>query len=82
MVNHYMETLADKQLYVNWMVINIVNEDVASGITIKEYEGPRPSIATSDTYHFLLYEHVKLVHIFTSGKSTNPPNSRYSICIV
>lgn len=65
MVNHYMETISEIKLAFHWVVINIVGADVATGVTIKEFSAPKPSIETSDTYHFLLFEHAKPLDIFS-----------------
>ncbi|XP_052073586.1 uncharacterized protein LOC127711544 [Mytilus californianus] len=66
-------------IYTNWMVANIANGQVSSGITVKEYEGPQPTPNTDNKVYFLLYHHSKPLEISSLGKYSNPENSRYQL---
>ncbi|XP_071180296.1 uncharacterized protein [Mytilus edulis] len=85
MVTGYTES-SNKQdnqphIYTNWMVANIANGQVSSGITVKEYEGPQPTPNTDNKVYFLLYHHSKPLEISSLGKYSNPENSRYQLDI-
>ncbi|CAC5410434.1 FZD1_7 [Mytilus coruscus] len=75
----------NKHRYINWMVTNIEDREVSSGVTLKEYEGPLPLDNTNtdvDLLHshqntlvyFELYMHPDPLDIFSFGKNTNPEN--------